>query len=173
MDQFGTWVAHHVGWLWIALAAVTLVLAAIVVNLAAKLARLKRDWAALMSGTNGANLEQQLAEHLRARMQTDDRIARTESNVETLQMKMASSKRYLGMVKFDAFEDVGGQQSFALAFYDELGDGVVLSNLVGRADSRIYCKEIRSGKADRDLSREESQAIELAAKNRAEAASRG
>jgi hypothetical protein len=56
-------------------------------------------------------------------------------------------------------EDVGGQQSFALAIYDDRGDGTVLSSIIGRADCRVFAKPIAGGKSERALSNEEQQAI--------------
>lgn len=76
---------------------------------------------------------------------------------------MSTSKRHLGLVRFDAFEDVGGSQSFALALYDDHGNGAVLNGLIGRTDCRVYCKPLVSGRSDRTLSQEESRAVEEAA----------
>jgi hypothetical protein len=76
-----------------------------------------------------------------------------------LEERVARSKQNLGLVRFDAFEDVSGEQSFALALYDDNGNGVVICTLVGRRESRIYCKPIRGGKSDWSLSEEEERAI--------------
>lgn len=76
---------------------------------------------------------------------------------------MESAKRYLAVVRYDAFDDVGGEQSFAFAMYDERGDGAVITSQVGRADCRVYAKQLKRGEADRELSREERSAIEQAA----------
>ncbi|MFX8992128.1 DUF4446 family protein, partial [Acinetobacter baumannii] len=63
----------------------------------------------------------------------------------------------------DAFQDVGGEQSFALAIYDDDGNGALITGLIGRTDSRIYCKPIKSGETDRQLTSEEIAAIDAAA----------
>ncbi len=81
---------------------------------------------------------------------------------------MESAKRYVGLVRYDAFSDVGGQQSFALAVYDERGDGFVISSLVGRSDCRVFSKSISRGKADRELTAEEQKAVEEAAYKRSQ-----
>lgn len=65
----------------------------------------------------------------------------------------------IGLVRFDAFEDTGGAQSFALALVDDHGDGVVLTSLHARAATRVYIKSIRRGVADTPLSREEEAAL--------------
>lgn len=72
---------------------------------------------------------------------------------------MTGAKRHVGLVKYDAFEDVGGSQSFALALYDDKGDGALITSLVGRSDCRVYCKPLIGGKSERSLSQEEQRAI--------------
>jgi hypothetical protein len=66
----------------------------------------------------------------------------------------------IGLVRFDAFEDAGGAQSFALALVDDDGDGIVLSSLHSRPTTRVYVKAIRRGVADAPLSDEEARALQ-------------
>jgi hypothetical protein len=65
----------------------------------------------------------------------------------------------IGLVRFDAFEDTGGAQSFALALMDDDGDGIVLTSLHSRPTTRVYLKAIRRGVADAPLSAEETRAL--------------
>lgn len=65
----------------------------------------------------------------------------------------------IGLIRFDAFEDSGGAQSFALALVDDDGDGIVLSSLHSRPTTRVYVKAIRRGVADAPLSDEETRAL--------------
>jgi hypothetical protein len=65
----------------------------------------------------------------------------------------------IGLIRFDAFEDAGGAQSFALAMVDDDGDGIVLSSLHSRPTTRVYVKAIRRGIADAPLSDEEARAL--------------
>lgn len=74
----------------------------------------------------------------------------------------ATTGARVGLVRFDAFDDTGGGQSFALALLDEAGDGVVLSSLHSRQASRLYVKDIRRGVADAPLSTEEERALRMA-----------
>ena len=75
---------------------------------------------------------------------------------------MEKAKSHLGLVRYDAFEDVGGNQSFALALYDDNGDGMIINGLIGRTDCRVYAKPLVGGRSDRNLSQEERRAIEEA-----------
>ncbi len=68
----------------------------------------------------------------------------------------------IGLVRFDAFADAGGSQSFALALVDDDGDGIVLTSLHSRPTTRVYVKTVRRGVADAPLSGEEEQALQEA-----------
>jgi uncharacterized protein DUF4446 len=67
-----------------------------------------------------------------------------------------------GLVRYNPFEETGGNQSFALALLDAKGDGWVLSSLHARSGTRVYAKAIVGGTADAALSDEESAAIKQA-----------
>jgi hypothetical protein len=65
----------------------------------------------------------------------------------------------VGLVRFDAFDDIGGKLSFAAALLNERGDGVVISSINGRQESRIYAKPVKGGESIYNLSIEEKEAI--------------
>ena len=68
----------------------------------------------------------------------------------------------VGLVRFNPFEDTGGNQSFALALLDAEGNGWVLSSLHARSGTRVYAKAIREGRPEGALSEEEAAAIKQA-----------
>ncbi len=73
--------------------------------------------------------------------------------------RTGSAISHIGLVRFDAFEDTGGGQSFALALIDDDGDGVILTSLHSRQATRVFVKDIRGGVADAPLSVEEGRAL--------------
>jgi hypothetical protein len=85
----------------------------------------------------------------------------------TLIKKPASSSRPLvssrhfhcHLVRFNPFPDTGGEQSFVISLLDGGGNGILLTSLHGRGVSRLYAKEIKAGKSDQKLSREEAQTL--------------
>lgn len=79
--------------------------------------------------------------------------------MDRLERALGESKRHVGLVRYDAFEDVGGSQSFALAIYDDEGNGAIVNSIIGRAECRVYCKPLLNGRSERDLSQEEQRAI--------------
>ena len=68
----------------------------------------------------------------------------------------------VGLVRFDAFDDMGGKLSFAAALLDGEGDGIVLSSINGRSETRIYAKPVDRGSSRVNLSEEEEEAIRRA-----------
>jgi hypothetical protein len=68
----------------------------------------------------------------------------------------------VGVVRYNPFSDTGGDQSFAIALLDSLGNGVVLSSLHSRTDTRVFAKPVQSGRSKFQLSDEEQDAIKKA-----------
>jgi len=75
---------------------------------------------------------------------------------------VAHSVQCVGLVRFDAYEDMGGHLSFAAALLDADGSGIVLSSINGRNESRIYAKSVERGASRHNLSTEEQEAIRRA-----------
>jgi hypothetical protein len=69
---------------------------------------------------------------------------------------------HTALVRYDAFDNVGGQQSASLALLDGARSGIVITAIQGRDHARIYCKELERGRAPVALSPEEREAIERA-----------
>jgi hypothetical protein len=83
-------------------------------------------------------------------------------SVQDLARGLAGCVQRVGVVRFDAFEDIGGQISFSVALLNAGGDGVVVSVLNGREVARAYAKAVRNGRSSHALSEEEKQAIATA-----------
>jgi hypothetical protein len=79
--------------------------------------------------------------------------------VAALRMEAVDALRHLAVVRYDAFGDMGGHLSWSLALLDEAGDGVVLTSIHGRSDSRTYAKSVASWSCEQQLSPEEDEAI--------------
>ena len=94
------------------------------------------------------------------------RIERLEQAVRMLnatdkrqQVLIDGSVRHVALVRFDAFEDVGGRLSFSCALLDDHGTGVVLTSINGRQETRVYAKPVTMGSSSYNLSTEEAEAI--------------
>ncbi len=78
------------------------------------------------------------------------------------QQLIEGAVRHVGLIRYDAFEDVGGRLSFSCALLDDHGNGVVVTSINGRQDTRVYAKPITAGKSGYNLSIEEDEAIRQA-----------
>lgn len=78
------------------------------------------------------------------------------------QIQIEGSVRRVGLLRYDAFEDVGGRLSFSCAMLDEHGTGVVLTSINGRQETRVYAKPVTEGASTYNLSAEEAEAIRQA-----------
>lgn len=92
------------------------------------------------------------------------RVAEQVSELETLARTDVSR---VGFVRYDAFEDTGSELSYALALLNREGDGVVISSIYSRTDTRTYGKAVNRYKPAVNASEEELRAIELARSSKA------
>ena len=91
------------------------------------------------------------------------------ADVADLRREIASSLRHVAVVRYDAFGDMGGRLSFSAAMLDDAGDGVVISSIHARGESRTYAKGLVGGSSDTTLTPEEQQALAAARTGKASA----
>jgi hypothetical protein len=155
-------VAPVVGAAIVGLAVAVLVLLVLVIFLARQTGRLRRRLDGLTRGERGQSLDAVLDAHL-------DRVSAVGRDLDELSARSAileaanrRSIQKVGLVRFNPFEDTGGNQSFALALTDAQGNGFVISSLHSRTGTRVYAKAIADGRADGALSDEEGEALQQA-----------
>ena len=121
--------------------------------------RLDARLSGLTRGEDGASLETVVA----ARIDRVEAVAHELDEVVARQAVLEAAQRKafqrVGLVRYNPFEETGGNQSFALALLDASGDGWVLSSLHARAGTRVYAKAIKAGRSDAGLSEEETAAL--------------
>ena len=89
----------------------------------------------------------------------ETRLGRAEVTLSRFGRIMPHSIQGHGIVRYSAFENIGGDQSFSLALVDESGNGAILSGLHGREDTRVYAKPLTQWRSSYSLSAEEQQAM--------------
>jgi hypothetical protein len=141
----------------------TAVLCVVVAALALRLRAVRRTYARLLAGGHGGEdllaavaRQVEAVERLRGKL---DLIGRETAQ---LRQRVSTLVGTVGLTRYDAFPDAGGHLSYSAAFLDEAGDGVVLSTINGRAETRSYAKPVRAGRSDHNLSDEERAAIATA-----------
>jgi hypothetical protein len=94
--------------------------------------------------------------------QLKEEFKKVLKDFEELKQKEKFNIQKIGMVRFNPFKEVGGNQSFSIAILDGKDDGVVITSLYLKEGNRIFAKPIKGGKSDFNLSKEEIEAINLA-----------
>jgi hypothetical protein len=94
-------------------------------------------------------------------------VSAVRDEVASVRVDLADAIRHVAVVRYDAFGDMGGRMSFSVAMLDDAGDGLVLSSINGRSETRTYAKGVQAGASDATLSPEEEQAIGFARRGRA------
>lgn len=124
-----------------------------------KLRKFQDSYLALQTYVSGNSLDELLEEYLREVKRVSGSLAKNEKRMEQTEAKLRSSVDRAELVRFNAFENMGSDLSFALALLNQEGDGVVLSSIHSREESRIYAKPIVKGESTYHLSEEEKQVI--------------
>lgn len=139
-----------------------LVLLGLAVVEARRIGRLSTRLAALTRGSDARSLEGILEAHLARVHEVVRDLDGVEARTAVLERDLKLAFSRVGLVRFNPFEDTGGNQSFALALLDAHGDGFVVSSLHARNMTRIYAKAIAGGTSETALSNEEAQALRIA-----------
>ncbi len=134
----------------------------VAVLLARRLGRVDRRLRGITRDDEGGSLEGVLGAHLDKVYSLGREVERLTARTGALETAGARAFQRVGLVRFNPFEETGGNQSFALALLDAEGDGWVLSSLHARSGTRVYAKAIRGGRSDAALSEEETAAIRQA-----------
>ena len=92
----------------------------------------------------------------------EENFEKLSEELESLKKESKFSVQKIGIVRFNPFSEVGGDQSFSIALLDGNDNGIVITSLYSREGNRIYGKPIKAGVSEYSLSEEEKQAIEKA-----------
>jgi hypothetical protein len=137
----------------------------IFISINIKLGKMNKRYRKMMQGVEGANLEKLLMSHIDEVGQVSRKVDKLSADCHRMEGISKGCIQKFGVIRFNAFEDVGSDLSFAIAFLDSQNNGVVVSSIYGRSESRTYAKPITSGNSSYLLTEEERQALAAAMKN--------
>ena len=146
----------------IALAALVVVLIIILIVNSVKMSKLKKNYKIFMEGKDAKSLEDTLIRRLD---QIDDLMESDKENKEAILVvldHLDATYQKVGLVKYDAFNEMGGKLSFSLALLNRKNDGFIINAMHSREGCYTYIKEIISGNSVILLSEEEKEALEEA-----------
>ncbi len=121
--------------------------------------KLRRMLTAFMQGQNAASLEESLRTITDRNIVVEKTLAAHKEALEDLDGRLSGSIRGLSLVRYNAFADTGGLQSFAAGFLDEQGSGFILSIIANRNHVGIYAKPINEYKPAVELTPEETESL--------------
>ncbi|MFA9443770.1 DUF4446 family protein [Egicoccus sp. AB-alg6-2] len=153
-------------WLVLASAALSVALALAVLALGLRLRNLRREQRRAFDLASGEDVVGALG-----RLDTEVAAVRRDvgsvhANTEHLRELLRSTVSKVGVVRYDAFDDMGGALSFSAALLDERGCGVIVSAINGRTETRCYAKPVVGGLSEHHLSAEEQAAVDAAVEGR-------
>lgn len=146
----------------IGLAAFTIILLILIIVNMAQTSKLKKKYNKFMSGKNAKSLEDTLIKRLD---QVDSLMEANNANEKSIKKLFTNMKftfQKVGLVKYDAFNEMGGKLSFSLALLNQTNDGFVLNAVHSREGCYTYIKEIVDGNSIIVLSEEEQEALKMA-----------
>jgi len=91
-------------------------------------------------------------------------VAMLRDDLAAARADLSDALRHVAVVRYDAFGDMGGRLSFSAALLDDSGDGLILTSINGRSETRTYAKGVKGSRSDHSLSPEEEQAIGYASR---------
>lgn len=133
----------------------------VIVNMA-QTSKIKKKYKKFMSGKNAKSLEEILVKKLNQIDSLVDANATNEKNIKKVVNNMKFTFQKVGLVKYDAFNEMGGKLSFSLALLNASNDGFVLNAVHSREGCYTYIKEIIDGNSIIVLAEEEQEALNMA-----------
>ncbi len=132
-----------------------------------QLVRMRRAYQVLQGDGPHEDVVTAVGRHISATGDLRAEVASLRQGLARVQADLADALRHIAVVRYDAFPDMGGRLSFSAALLDDAGDGLVLTSINGRTETRTYAKGIKAGASEHQLSPEEEQAISFATRSAA------
>lgn len=141
---------------------IILILLILVILVLVQNSKLKQKYNKFMTGKDGKSLEDNLIERISDLEKLIACNKENQKNIEKIFKNLNNTYQKVGLVKYDAFHEMGGKLSFTLALLNKTNDGFVLNAMHSREGCYTYIKEIIKGNAIILLSEEEKEALEMA-----------
>ena len=157
--------SFDMGYLVAIMAVVILILLIVFIMLCVqigKVNKLKKRLDKFMTGKEGKSFEKEIEILFKDNQTLKASAEESKKDIRTLFKNMESAYQKMGLVKYDAFKQMGGQLSFSLALLDENNNGFIINSVHSSEGCYSYTKEIKAGESDISLGAEEAEALEIA-----------
>jgi len=145
----------------VALLLIFILLILLIVQIA-KTSKLKKRLDKFLLGKDGKSLEKDIISLFEDNKFLKINTEKNKKDIRTLYKNMESTYQKMGLVKYDAFQQMGGQLSFSLALLDENNNGFIINSVHSTEGCYSYTKEIKHGRSSISLGKEEEQALQIA-----------
>ena len=163
MNELLKMISDNSSYIILGLSGVSVLLLIVVIYQSISISSLKKRYDKMMTGEEtGTSFEKMMLDHIeevRRVSAANEKLNEKAKDMDAL-LNLAITK--VGVIRFRAFEDMGSDLSYAVALLDSNDDGVILSSIFGREDSRSYVKPIEHGKSSYTLTKEEEEAMRKA-----------
>lgn len=149
-------------YLFIGAFAAIILLVIVIVVLCINMGRLSKKYKKFMGGKNAKSLEKDIMGLYEDNKLIKASMEKNKMDIENLYRKLESAFQKIGIVKYDAFNQMGGQLSFSLALLDENDNGFIINSVHSTEGCYSYTKEIKNGLCDISLGDEEKKALDMA-----------
>ena len=153
------------GYLFLAVVILTVLLLVVLILLIMqmnKVKKLKKRMDKFLTGKDGKNLEEKLYSLFEDNKFLKNSTEKNKKDIRVLYKNMESAYQKMGLVKYDAFNQMGGQLSFCLALLDENNNGFIINSVHSTEGCYSYTKEIKQGGSTISLGKEEAEALAIA-----------
>jgi len=157
--------SFDLGYLVIGMGVVILVLLIVLILLIVALCKVSKLSGRLDSfvvGKDGKSLEEEIKQLVEDNKSLKQEVAEDKKNIKKLFKKQEMAYQKMGLVKYDAFHQMGGQLSFSLALLDQNDNGFIINSVHSTEGCYSYTKEIKNGMCSLDLGKEEEEALQIA-----------
>lgn len=141
---------------------VEILLFVLLISLNIKYNRLKKNYSTFMKGKDGKNLEESILERFRELEEISETAKKNKEDISDIYKKIKNNYQKIGIVRYDAFHEMGGNLSFALTMLDEENNGWIMNAMHSREGCYTYIKEIVKGESYIELAEEEKESLEHA-----------
>jgi len=126
------------------------------------ISKLNKKYKKFMTGKSAKSLENEIIGLFEDNKFLHSAVEKNKKDIRTLYKNMESTFQKLGIIKYDAFNQMGGKLSFCLALLDENNNGFIINSVHSTEGCYSYTKEIKNGKSAIDLGKEEAEALAMA-----------
>lgn len=151
-----------IGYILIGMAVIILILAILVMIQISNTSKLKKKYSKFMQGKDAKSLEKDIIGLYEDNKFIKASADKNKKDIRALYKRLESAFQKVGIIKYDAFHQMGGKLSFSLALLDENNNGFILNSVHSTEGCYSYTKEIRNGQSSISLGEEEKQALDMA-----------